>query len=97
MVSLAILVGCESEPTKQIRPVTTSGFLGDYSMLREGGEGEAALVEVSPKADFAAHDKIILDPVTIGDLSRATGFRPTPTPDARAIGATSQRQASENP
>ncbi len=48
VVSLAILVGCESEPTKQIRPVTTSGFLGDYSMLREGGEGEAALVYVNP-------------------------------------------------
>ncbi len=71
LVSLAILAGCESEPTKQIRQVTTSGFLGDYSMLREGGEGEAALVYFNPKADFAAYDKIILDPVTLWDADAA--------------------------
>ena len=51
IVAIAMLAGCESEPTRQVRQVTPSGFLGDYSMLREGGQGEAALVYFNPKAD----------------------------------------------
>ncbi len=40
-------------------------------MMREGGEGEAALVYFNSKADFAAYDKIILDPVTLWDADAA--------------------------
>ncbi len=45
--------------------VRTSGFLGDYSMLREGGKGEAQLVYVNPRADFSRYDKILIEPVTV--------------------------------
>ena len=61
----AVLVGCASEPTKKILDVNTSGFLSDYSILRQGSEGEAALVYWDENANFSAYDKIIIDPVTI--------------------------------
>jgi hypothetical protein len=60
----ALLAGCAA--TKQARDVQTSGFLGqDSALLREGTEGQALLVWHNPNADWAAYDKIKLDPVTI--------------------------------
>ncbi len=60
---VALLTGCAG--TQQTRTAEKSGFLGDYSMLRKGQEGEAQLVYKNPKADFAAYDKVMVDPVTI--------------------------------
>jgi len=42
-----------------------AGFLGDYSQLRAGGEGQALLVYLNQQADFATYTKIMIDPVTI--------------------------------
>jgi len=58
-----LLAGCAQ--TQESRDVTVSGFLGDYSILRDGGEGEAALVYIDETADWASYDKIWLDPVTV--------------------------------
>ena len=64
LVSLvALFVGCAQ--TYQARKVETSGFLGDYSMLREGEKGEAQLIYINPDADFAAYDKVMFDPVGV--------------------------------
>lgn len=60
---LTALVACA--PTQQVRTVEPSGFLGDYSMLREGGEGEPLLIYRNPHASLAAYDKVLIDPVTI--------------------------------
>lgn len=51
--------------THQTRKVETSGFLGDYSQLREGKGEEALLVYVDEKADFKKYRKIMLDPIAI--------------------------------
>lgn len=51
--------------TRQTRSVETSGFLGDYSMLRPGTGEEAQLIYINPGADFASYDKVMLDPVSI--------------------------------
>ena len=64
-VALALLGGCASEPTGKVKTVSSSGFLADYSMLAPGGEDEAALVYWNPQANFAAYDKIWLEPVTV--------------------------------
>ena len=57
------LAGCTPAPKgPTVRP---SGFLGDYSLLQEGAEGQAALTYVNPQTDFAAYDKVMIDPVTI--------------------------------
>ena len=56
--------GCSQ--TRQARKVADeSGFLGDYSMLQEGEVGESQLIYTNPDADFAAYDKVIVDPVAV--------------------------------
>lgn len=51
--------------TKQARDVGFSGFLGDYSKLVRGSEGQELYVYNNPKATWAAYTKILLDPVMI--------------------------------
>ena len=67
---MLILAGCAGqsptgESTVRVESVTKSGFLEDYSILRKGGEGEASLVYWSQTANFAAYDKVVIDPVTV--------------------------------
>jgi hypothetical protein len=61
--ALALLIGCTTSQSKQARRVEKSGFLGDYSMLRPGGEGKALLYYENPEADWPAYNKIFLAPV----------------------------------
>ncbi len=59
--------------TRQTRSVEKSGFLGDYSQLREGGDDEAQLVYIDPDADFSVYNAILIDSVTLwheSDLSK---------------------------
>jgi uncharacterized protein DUF3313 len=60
---LTALAGCAT--TRQTRSVEKSGFLGDYSDLREGGAGEAQLVYIKPGVRWATYDKVTIDPVTL--------------------------------
>ena len=60
----ALLAGCAA--TERARDVQTSGFLGeDSALLRPGEDEEALLIYRNPNANWAAYDKIKLDPVTI--------------------------------
>src|SRR5512139_2958755 len=61
IVALA-LGGCAAGQASKAKP---SGFLGDYSQLRKGGEGEALLVYVDPNVHFSKYRKLMIDPVTI--------------------------------
>ena len=61
--ALALLIGCTTSQSKQARRVEKSGFLGDYSMLRPGGEGEALLFYENPEANWPSYNKIFLAPV----------------------------------
>ena len=63
MLAITLCVACAT--TRSLTDVERSGFLGDYSDLRPGGEGEAALVWVAPSMDFAAYDAIMIDSVTL--------------------------------
>jgi hypothetical protein len=79
----ALLSGCAA--TQQARNVEASGFLGDdYALLREGAEGEALLVYRKPDADWAAYDKIKLDPVTIW-VGEGSAFEDFSEPDRQAL------------
>ena len=60
---LLLATGCSS--TFQTRDVTTSGFLSDYAQLNEGSGDEAQLLYINPQTDFAAYNKILMDPVKI--------------------------------
>jgi hypothetical protein len=60
----ALLAGCAT--TRQSRGVgEPSGFLGDYSDLREGKGDEAQLVYIRPDVDWARYTAIQIDSVTL--------------------------------
>jgi hypothetical protein len=62
MLAMAgLLCGCGT--TTQARKARPAGFLGDYSQLKPGAEGQALLVYVNAKADFKKYDKILMDPI----------------------------------
>lgn len=63
LVVITAVTGCQT--TQPVREVTRSGFLGDYSLLQPGAEGEAALVYFNPSANLGAYDKVLIDPVTV--------------------------------
>ncbi len=57
------IAGCAA--TQQSQSVEPSGFLADYSQLREGRGEQALLVYINPQANFARYDRVIVDPITI--------------------------------
>jgi hypothetical protein len=61
VVSAVFLCGCAS--THQKRSVEGSGFLKDYSQLKDRGGDTAMLSYIDPKADFRAYNKIMIDPI----------------------------------
>ena len=56
-----VLGGCAS--TYQQRSVKGSGFLSDYSQLKDRGGDTAMLSYIDPKVNFRAYGKIMLEPV----------------------------------
>lgn len=65
LASAVTLTGCAS--TYQAEP-KQSGFLGDYSLLKKGGEGEAALVYRkydNDRTKWRSYSQILLEPVQI--------------------------------
>jgi hypothetical protein len=63
-----ILAGCGS--SRRADEALPQGFLGDYSMLTPGAEGEAVLRYVNTGADWAKYDKVLVDPVTVWGSTR---------------------------
>jgi hypothetical protein len=88
----ALLAGCAA--TQQARDVETSaaaagsGFLGaDYALLRPGEEDEALMIYRASNANWAAYDKIKLDPVTIW-AGEESAFEDFSQPDRQALADT---------
>ena len=94
--AMLMLAGCGS--SRPVRDVQPQGFLGDYSQLTRGGEGEAALRYVNPDADWASYDKVIVEPVTVWAVERPTHqkrtSRPLPTTSMRNSATSSARTSS---
>lgn len=68
ILGLTLMVGVSScMPIKQARNVEASGFLGDYSALREGKNGEALKIYLNPKYQQTCktYDKVLIEPVGI--------------------------------
>jgi hypothetical protein len=74
--------GC-GDASKEPR-VAPSGFLGDYSQLAPGREGQARLIYINPEADFSLYDKMMIQPVALWDPKRSAPIA-TPTPDQRRL------------
>jgi hypothetical protein len=68
ILGLGLMLGVSAcTPIKQARNVEESGFLGDYSALREGQNGEALKVYLNPKYQQTCktYDKVLIEPVGI--------------------------------
>ena len=63
-LALALLAAA-CATTRHSRCVEAQGFLGDYSQLKKGGDGEAALVYIGAKVDWRAYDAIMIDSVAV--------------------------------
>jgi len=85
--------GCAS--TQGARSVEKSGFLGDYSLLKEGHrstfsegvEDQAVLLYKNPAADWRKYKKIQLDPVTIWMNQKDSQLRDVSTEDLLRLAA----------
>lgn len=62
LATLMGTIGCAT--TERTTTASPSGFLGDYSLLREGGDDEAQLVYIDESVAFDAYDSVMLDEVT---------------------------------
>ena len=51
--------------TMQARSTETTGFLKDYSQLKEGKDGQSLLVYRDPSADIKSYTRILMDPVKL--------------------------------
>jgi hypothetical protein len=56
---------CGACATYQARSTKTTGFLGDYSQLKPGKDGQALLVYINPRANFKSYTRILMDPVML--------------------------------
>lgn len=64
IILLFLLQGCAA--TQQRRDVVKTGFLSDYSLLKEGeGDHQALLRYINPDVDWRSYNKVILDSVTV--------------------------------
>lgn len=62
LVSALLLAGCSASGMKNVEQ---SGFLGDYSQMKQGGDGDAALTYIKPNADFKPYTKIMFERVAV--------------------------------
>ena len=63
IIAVLSLAGCAA--THRTREATLTGFLGDYSKFQQGKRNEAQLIYVNPTVNFAAYDKVMIEPITI--------------------------------
>ena len=88
LLVLTLIVGvmCVScaTTTHQTRSATTSGFLGDYSQLKEGAGDQALMVYIDDQVNFDAYDKVIIDHVRL-IASEGSDMAELPKEDTQAI------------
>ena len=82
LLCATIAAGCGGDSKEP--SVVPSGFLGDYSQLAPGREGQARLIYINPEADFSLYDKMMIQPVALWDPERSAPMA-TPTPDQRRL------------
>ena len=71
LLIMLVLAACsvtKEQPLADVQKAPRSGFLSDYSLLRPGKEGQAALRYINPKANWSSYTSIYVTPVEfIGD------------------------------
>ena len=62
LIGAVLLAGCAASGMKSVEK---TGFLGDYSQLKPGGDDRAALLYRKPGVDFKAYDKLMFERVVV--------------------------------
>ena len=93
-LTLLWLSGCAS--TQEAKSVEKSGFLGDYSRLKEGQRGsffsqgaedQALWVYKNPAADWRKYRKVQLDPVTVWVSQKDSQLKDVSVEDRQRLAA----------
>lgn len=98
---LLVVTGCAS--TQEAKSVEKSGFLGDYSMLKEGqrstisegAEDQALWIYKNPGADFRQYKKIQLDPVTLWMSQKDSQLKDVSVEDRQRLSAVLWKELNE--
>ena len=93
LLLMLVVTGCAS--TQEAKSVEKSGFLGDYSLLKEGerstikeGVGDQALwVYKNPAADWSKYRKVWLDPVTVWMSQKDSQLKDVSVEDRQRLSA----------
>jgi len=97
-----VVTGCAS--TQEAKSVGKSGFLGDYSMLKEGersavsggsAENTAVWVYKNPATDWRKYKKIQLDPVTLWMSQKDSQLKDVSVEDRQRLAALLWKQLDE--
>jgi hypothetical protein len=97
-----VVTGCAS--TQEAKSVEKSGFLGDYSMLKEGkrsavsggsAEDTALWVYKNPATDWRKYKKIQLDPVTLWMSQKDSQLKDVSVEDRQRLAALLWKQLDE--
>ena len=75
---VAMMAGCTHHGP--VPSAETSGFLDDYTLLRDGGPNELWRVYRNPKVDWHAYHAVLLEPVTLWRSGRKS-LDPVPKED----------------
>jgi Protein of unknown function (DUF3313) len=82
VLMVLVLGGCFT--TQPVGDVTASGFLEDYSQLKPGERGQAALIYLNPNANLGRYDKFMIDDVAIW-YSEEESLRDLPEDDLKQL------------
>ncbi len=93
LLLMVVVTGCAS--TQEAKSVEKSGFLGDYSLLKEGqrstikegAEDQALWVYKNPAADWRKYRKVILDPVTVWMSQKDSQLKDVSVEDRQRLAA----------
>ena len=72
LVTAALLLAAACAHHRPVPPAEVSGFLDDYSLLREGGQDEVAYVYRNPDAKWTSYDRVLLEPLTLWRSGRGS-------------------------
>lgn len=78
-----LLAACAS--TSQGREAKASGFLGDYSQLRPGQEGQALWRYVNLEARPAAYNAILMDPIAVCSSAEDSALAEVPSSEMQGL------------
>ena len=101
LLLMLVVTGCAS--TQEAKSVEKSGFLGDYSLLKEGerstikegAEDQALWVYKNPAADWRKYKKVWLDPVTVWMSQKDSQLKDVSVEDRQRLAALLWSQLDE--